>query len=95
MLRLHAHSLDQLRTEDALRKTGEIFYHGGQGQLAAGLIAIDYQRLEIGSRGIDRGGQAGAPAPDNDHVVHRKSSSTESKYTRQSFVIAGARSKVL
>ncbi len=67
-----------------------------QSQLAAGFITINYQWLEVGSRGIDCGGQAGAPAPDNDHVVHGKSSSIKSESRgRKSFAIAGTCSKVL
>src|SRR5207302_7001329 len=69
-LRLLAHLFDQLRAENALGKTGEIFNHGRQGELAARFIPIDDQRLQIGARGVNCSRQAGAPAPDDDYVMH-------------------------
>src|SRR5437879_2513572 len=70
-LRLPAHMFDQLRAEDAVGKTREILDHSRQRELAARFITIDDQRLEIGARGINCSRKAGAPAPDDDHVMHR------------------------
>src|SRR5207302_7114682 len=70
-LRLLAHMFDKLRAEDAVGKTWKILDHGRQGELAARFITIDYQRFEIGAGCIDRSRQSGAPAPNDDHVMHR------------------------
>src|SRR5438132_6893865 len=47
-------------------KAGEILDQRRQHQLAAGLEALDDQRLEVGPGGIERRGQAGRPRPDDD-----------------------------
>ena len=70
LLGLRAHIFDELRAEDAFGKTGEILDHGGEAELAAGLVSVDYEGLEIGARGIDGGGESSATTPDNDHVMH-------------------------
>src|ERR1700740_1679958 len=74
MLCLLAHALDQFRAQDPLGKAGEILDHGRQRELAARVGFIDNQRLEIGARGINGSRQPGAPAPDDDHVMHDSSS---------------------
>jgi hypothetical protein len=74
MLRLLAHALDQFRAQDTLGEAGEILDHGRQRELAAGFVSIDNQRLEISARGINGSRQPGAPAPDDDHVMHDSSS---------------------
>ena len=70
-LRLLAHIVDQLVAQNAIRKAREILHHGGQGKLPAGLVAVNDQRLQIGARGIDRGGKARAAAADNDTLCIR------------------------
>ena len=55
-LRLFAHVFDQLVTHNAVGKAGEILDHGGERELPAGLVAVNHQRLQIGARGVNRGG---------------------------------------
>ena len=53
-------------------KPGIVLDVGGDGELAAGLDALDQHRLQHGARGIDRGGVAGrARADDQDLGVGR------------------------
>src|ERR1700687_1379286 len=42
----------------------------GQGKLAAGFVAVQDQRLQIGASRVDCSRQAGTAAPDDDHVMH-------------------------
>src|SRR5713226_1564699 len=58
-LRLLAHILDQLRPHDSFGKSGKIFYQRGEGKLAAGLVAFDDQRLQIGAGGVECGRVSG------------------------------------
>ena len=57
-LRLLAELLHQLGTLDALWEAGKVLDVAGDHQLAAGRVAADHDRLEIGSRGVDRRRQA-------------------------------------
>ena len=57
-LGLLAHQVHQLRPLDSLGKPGEIVDGGRQGQLAAGLLALEDQRGQVGPRGVQGGGQA-------------------------------------
>ena len=59
----------QLRTLDALREARVVLDVAGDHQLAAGRVAADHDRLEVGPRRVDRGGQPGRPAADDDHVA--------------------------
>src|SRR5260370_582792 len=68
-LRLLAHIVDELGTEYAVGKAGIVFHHGGEGELPSGLVAVNHQGLEIGTRGVDRSGKAGATSDDDDDVV--------------------------
>ena len=43
------HVFDELRTLDALGPAGEVFDQGGDGELAAGLVAFKNERLEVGA----------------------------------------------
>ena len=65
MLGLLLHLLHQPGTLDDVRVAGIILDVGGDGELAAGLDALDQHRLEHGARGIDRGGVSGRAGPDD------------------------------
>jgi hypothetical protein len=65
------HVLDELGTLDAFRPAGEVFNQRGDGELAAGLVAFEDERLEVGAGGVDGGGQAGAPGAEDDCVACR------------------------
>src|SRR6266852_2038670 len=73
--RLLAHVVNQLGPQNTLGETGVIFNHGGQGELAAGFVAIDHQGLEVGASGIDCGGESGAAAANDDDVMHSRAPS--------------------
>ena len=67
-LLVHVH--DQLRPVDSFGKAGKIFHQRGRGKLTARLAAFEHQRTQVRARGINRRGQPGATAPDNDHFLH-------------------------
>ena len=52
-------------------KAGEIFHQGGEGKLAAGFMAGNDERLQIGAGGVDGGGVAGAAGTYDYNVSHR------------------------
>jgi hypothetical protein len=58
--RLLLHVLDQLRALNALGPAGKVLDHGGNGELAAGLVALQNQRIHPGARGVKRCRQSGA-----------------------------------
>ena len=62
---LALHVLHQLGTVDAIGETGEVLHQGGEGELATGVVAAHHQGLEIGPRGVDGGGVAGAARADD------------------------------
>ena len=70
VLSLELHILDQFRPVDSFRKSGEILHQSGERKLAAGFVAPDYQRLQIGACGVDRGGVSGTAGTNNDNVSH-------------------------
>ena len=65
MLGLFLHLLHQPGTLDDVGETGIVLDIGRDRQLAAGLHPGDHQRLQIGARGVDRGGVPGRPGADN------------------------------
>ena len=65
---LLAHVLDQLRAQDAFGKSGKILDQRGHGELSAGLVAFDDQRLQVGARRVESGSVSGASGPDDDNV---------------------------
>ena len=65
VLGLLLHLLHQPGTLDDVGKARIILDVGGDGQLAAGLDALDQDRLQHGARGIDRGGVAGRTRADD------------------------------
>ena len=58
-LRLLLHVLDQRRALDPFGKAREIFDFSGNGELAAGLMPFENERLQIGSGRVDCGGVPG------------------------------------
>ena len=68
MLGLLLHLLHQPGALDDVGIAGIVFDIGGDGELAAGLDALDQDRLEHGARRIDRGGVASRTGPDNDDL---------------------------
>src|SRR6185437_5176938 len=64
-LGLLLHIVDQLGALDVLGPAGEILHQGGDGELSAGLVAFEDQRLEVGASRIDGGGQSGAAGAQN------------------------------
>jgi hypothetical protein len=65
------HVLDEVGTLDALGPSGKVFYQSGDGELAAGLVAFEDKRLEVGSCGVDGGGESGATGAEDDSVASR------------------------
>lgn len=73
---LLAHVLDQLRSLDAFRETGEILYQGGKRKLATRFMALQQQWLQIGARSVKRSRVSGTTGTDDDDVadvLHRTS----------------------
>ena len=70
ILRLLLHVLHQVGTVDAFGKAREILHQGGERELAAGFVAADHQRLQIGAGGVDGGRVSGAAGTDDDDVSH-------------------------
>ncbi len=62
------HLLHQPRALDDVRKTRIVFHVGGDGELAAGLDALNQHRFKHRPGGIDRGGVAGRTGTDDDDL---------------------------
>jgi len=62
----HAH---QLRSLDPFGEAGIVFDFRGDHQLAHRHVAADDERLKVGARRVDRGGQACRPRADDDDAV--------------------------
>ena len=67
-LGLGAELVHHLRPHDPLGVARVVLDVGGVLELAAPLEALDHERLEVGARGVERGGVAGGPAADDDQV---------------------------
>ncbi len=65
------HVLDELGALDALGPAGEVFDQRGDGELAAGLVALEDEGLEVGAGGVDGGGESGATGTEDDCVACR------------------------
>ena len=62
----------ELRAHDSFNESGVVLDLGGEHQLTTGGEPFDDHGLEVGARGIDRGGEAGrARSDDDDFVVLR------------------------
>ena len=66
-LGLLPHQVHQIRAHDPVGEAREIVHGRGQRQLAARLLALEYQGCEIGPRRVKSGGQAGRTRADDDH----------------------------
>src|SRR5258708_36390221 len=69
--RLLLHVLDEVGTLDALGPAGKVFDQRGDGELPAGLVAFEDQRLEIGACSVDGSGKSGAAGAEDDSVARR------------------------
>src|SRR5579863_4517097 len=67
--RLLAHVFDQFGALDAFRESREVFHQGGKRELSARLMAFDDQRLQVGARGVERGGVTGTAGANDDYVA--------------------------
>jgi hypothetical protein len=65
------HVLDELRALDTLGPAGEVFDQRGDGELAAGLVAFEDERLEVGACGVNGSGKSGAAGAEDDSVARR------------------------
>jgi len=63
------HVLNEFGTLDAFRPAGKVFDQSGDGELSAGLVALEDEWLEVGAGSIDGGGEAGAAGAENDGVA--------------------------
>ena len=68
---LFLHSRHQFVAVHAIGKAGIIFDDAGGGEQAAGLLAGEHERLEIGARGVKRRRPARASRTDDDHFLHK------------------------
>jgi hypothetical protein len=66
-LRLLAHLAHQLRAEDAGREPRVVLDVGGEHELAAGLRALDHDRLQVRAGGVERRGQPGRAGARDQH----------------------------
>ena len=66
---LFAHLVHQLRPGDAVTEAGVVLHLGGRHQRATVLNALENQRLELGPRGVNRGGIPGRSGADDDDVM--------------------------
>src|SRR5215510_12581872 len=69
--RLLAHGVHQVRALDPAREAGEVFHVGGVHERAAsGDRSLEYNRLELGTRGVQRGRVPGGTRSDDDDFVN-------------------------
>src|SRR5260370_38903724 len=69
--RLLLHVLDEVGTLDALGPARKVFDQRGDGELIAGLVAFEYQRLEVGACSVDGSGKSGAAGAEDYSVARR------------------------
>ena len=68
MLGLLLHLLHQPGALDDVGEAGIILDVGGDGELAAGLDALDDDRREAGAGGVDGGGEPGRAGAEDEHA---------------------------
>ena len=68
-LGLRAQLRHQVGPHDAVAIPGPVLDHRGQHQLTAGFDAFDDERLEIGARRVERGGESGRAGADDDDLL--------------------------
>jgi len=64
------HVFNEFGALDAVWPAGEVFDQGGDGELAAGLVAFEDEGLEVGTAGVDGGGEAGAAGAEDDGIAY-------------------------
>jgi len=69
--RLLLHVLDEVGPLDALGPAGKVFDQRGDGELAAGFVAFEDERLEVGACSVDGGGKSGAAGAEDNSVARR------------------------
>src|SRR5262249_19734375 len=67
--RLLLEDLHELGAEYAVGEAGIVLDVGGDGELPARLGALDHGGLEVGARGIDRGGEPRRAGAEDEHAV--------------------------
>src|SRR5580692_4066528 len=67
---LRSHVVDKFRALDAVGEAGKVFDQGGDGELAAGLMAFDEERAEVGAGRINGGGQPRAAGADDNDIAY-------------------------
>src|SRR5438034_5175574 len=67
---LGPHLLDQLGSHDGVVEARVVFYLGGQGQLPAGMHALDQQGRQVRPCRVDGGGQPRRPGPDDGDITY-------------------------
>src|SRR5947208_2603110 len=72
---LPLHILDQLGALNTFRKSGKILNQRSQRKLAARLVALKHQWLQIGASGVDGGRKSGASGAEDHSVTHLHSRS--------------------
>jgi hypothetical protein len=65
------HVLNKIGTLNAFGPAGEVFYQRGDGELAAGLVALKDEGFEVGAGGVDGGGESGAAGAEDNSVARR------------------------
>jgi hypothetical protein len=65
------HVLDEFRALDAFGPAGKVFDEGGDGELAAGLVAFEDKGFKVGACSVDGSGEAGASGAEDDGVACR------------------------
>src|SRR5581483_2226961 len=67
--RLPLEHLHHLGAEDPVGKAGVVLDVRGDGELPAGLTALDHEWLEVRARGVERGGEPGRPRAEDEHPM--------------------------
>ena len=86
---LGPHDAHELGAHDPVDEAGVVLDLGGQHQLAAGLVAggrglaLDDEGVELGAGGVEGGGEAGRPAPDDDDLARAQASARASRPRRE------------
>ena len=68
-LRLELHVFDEFGTLNALGPAGKVFDQRGDGELSAGLVAFEDERLEVRAASVDGGSKTGASGTEDDDVA--------------------------
>src|ERR1051325_7614855 len=69
-LRLGMHIHDQLWTVNSIWESREILYQCRCGELPARLSALEHERAQVRTGGVDRRSQSGTPAAHNNDILH-------------------------